>query len=161
MSLLIVLWIRKQSFELFQRAVGFKIFPFLFAMLAAKLVDLSFQLARAEPHRALPHDDQLFHTVGGRNCDLELIGELMRGFFDVGIGCLRGLCVDDVQVVQLLNRTGIILDLIRVEYQNQNSGAGSLEAGTQLDQLIAGCGQIFLSQGNKLTPRMNHIVTIN
>ena len=44
-SLLIVLWIRKQGFELFQRAVRFKIFPFLFAMLMTKLLNLGFQLA--------------------------------------------------------------------------------------------------------------------
>ena len=61
----------------------------------------------------------------------------------------------------VLDRAGVLLDFIRVEYQNDLAALDRLKAAQPVDQLLAGEVKALLCERSQLVPREDDIVSVD
>ena len=109
----------------------------------------------------MAQDNELFQVVGGGHPHPVLLGDLVGGPLDIGIGRLRLLGIDHVDIFVPLHGAGVPLHLVGVEHQDHHALFEPLIVAEDIHEHMPGGLQVPLRHLLELLPGEDHVVAVH
>ena len=124
-------------------------------------LDLGMKRAGGDAQRPVAENNDLLGAVRCCHAHAPLAAQLVGRTFDVGVGGLCFLGVNDFDAVYRLHAAGIALDLVGIEHHDDAAFAKALIVCKNVDERTARSGNVLRGKALQLVPGKNNVVAVN